>query len=118
MVNSMTAGVTLRRWLVLTSFVYDLFHQSRGTAYLELKALQDNGMRLSLLGSLYDDIKELLKRFPDFSVNHVGRNCNSLAHDLASVSRTNQAGGALVGALLRCLNFSCNEHCNRVWVMK
>lgn len=53
-------------------------------ALLTKQALQGGGFRLSLLGGLIHELKELLtEEFSAIQISHVPRRCNKVAHELA-----------------------------------
>jgi hypothetical protein len=71
-------------------------------------AIQGNDFRLAVVGGLVHDLKDLIaESFTTFSTNYVPRDCNKVAHKLASLgsrSSTNYAPSVLAG-VLECILF-------------
>jgi ribonuclease HI len=61
--------------------------------------LKTASLERSIHGPLVEEIKQLLKGFDDFSIDHVRRTCNVVAHSLAREGCKNKSNVSWVGVL-------------------
>ncbi|KAM0872242.1 hypothetical protein ACQ4PT_038844 [Festuca glaucescens] len=61
------------------------------------------GKSKSAIANTVDEIKNLLRLFPDFAFSKVHRSCNEVAHVLARVGRSELGGQVLIGSVPSCV---------------
>ena len=75
------------------------------TAQQVVWAIQGDDFRLAVVGGLVDELKDLVvENFASFIVKYVPRDCNRVAHELASIgSRSHDLAPSVLAGVPNCI---------------